>query len=224
MASPETVITVQGEFTQRYAPERALVNVTVGFEGAKRSAVFDKTNNAAHMVRGGIETRHDPKSGPVVSWVGDSISVWSSKPWNNEGKQLATRFHASIGFRVRFSDFSDLAAWIEEIAVLDGVTVDSINWELTDPRRTAILAEVRSRAVKDAVAKATVFAQSIGLGTVRAVALADPGMLGDSGSPAGASFDRSAKMVMASGGGGELAFKPEDIEVSANVDARFVAS
>ena len=73
------------------------------------------------------------------------------------------------------------------------------------------------------MAKASVYAQSIGLGSVTAVALADPGMLGDQvrgGGTPEASFMR-AKSV----GGGEpsLSLKPEDIEVSAVVDARFVA-
>ncbi|MCU1507784.1 MAG: hypothetical protein JWQ12_49 [Glaciihabitans sp.] len=221
MTSPETVITVRGEFTERYAAERALVTLTVTFEGAKRGPVFDRATNASQMVRGGIETRHEAKAGPVVWWASDAINVWSSKPWNSEGKQLAPVFHASVGFRVRISNFAELATWIEEVAALDGVTIDGIEWELTDPRRTAVIAEVRSRAVKDAVSKATVFAQSIGLGTVRAIALADPGMLGDQSSTTGSDYDGR---LMASRGGGELSFKPEHIEVSASVDARFLAS
>jgi uncharacterized protein YggE len=110
------------------------------------------------------------------------------------------------------------------VSSVDSVTVGSIDWALTEARTTGVTAEVRSRAVKDAVAKASVYAQSIGLGSVTAVAIADPGMLGDQvrgGGAPEASFMR-AKSV----GGSEpsLSLKPEDIEVSAVVDARFVAS
>jgi uncharacterized protein YggE len=65
------------------------------------------------------------------------------------------------------------------VSSVDSVTVGSIDWALTEARTTGVTAEVRSRAVKDAVAKASVYAQSIGLGSVTAVAIADPGMLGD---------------------------------------------
>jgi hypothetical protein len=71
-----------------------------------------------------------------------------------------------------------------------------------------------------------VYAQSIGLGSVTAVAIADPGMLGDQvrgGGAPEASFMR-AKSVGAGGSEPSLSLKPEDIEVSAVVDARFVAS
>ena len=88
-------------------------------------------------------------------------------------------------------------------------------------------AEVRSRAVKDAVAKASVYAQSIGLGSVTAVAIADPGMLGDQvrggGDAAAVSFMR-AKAGGAGASEPTLSLKPEDIEVASVVDARFVAS
>jgi hypothetical protein len=220
----ETVITVQGEYTARYAPERALATISIGFEGPDRGPVFELTTDVADGVRARIVELHDPGAGPVTWWASDSVRVWSSKPWNNEGKQLPPVHHSTIEFRVRFNDFPALARWIEEIALVDGATVGGIEWDLTDPRRTVVTAEVRSRAVKDAVSKATVFAQSIGLGTVRAIALADPGMLGDQGTASPGNYDELNAVVVGHSSGGELSLKPADIEVSAAVDARFLAS
>ena len=87
--------------------------------------------------------------------------------------------------------------------------------------------EVRSRAVKDAVAKASVYAQSIGLGSVTAIALADPGMLGD---PSGGNptlvqpmFARGAMKAQFDSSAPQLALKPEEIAVASVVDARFTA-
>ena len=220
----ETVITVQGEYTARYAAERALATISIGFEGAERGPVFELTTDVSDLVRERIIELHDPRTGPVTWWASDSVRVWSSKPWNNEGKQLPPVHHSTIEFRVRFNDFPALARWIEEIALIEGATIGSIDWDLTDPRRTAVTAEVRSRAVKDAVSKATVFAQSIGLGTVRAIALADPGMLGDQGSALHGGYEEVSGLAMSRSVGGELSLKPADIEVSASVDARFLAS
>ena len=129
----------------------------------------------------------------------------------------------------KFSDFEALARWVESAAGLDAVTVGSISWDLTDATRTSATVEVRSRAVKDAVAKASVYAQSIGLGSVTAIALADPGMLGDPSGGGGGGpqpvFPRAMKAQFDGGGGGaQLALKPEEIAVASVVDARFVAT
>ena len=80
--------------------------------------------------------------------------------------------------------------------------------------------------MKDASDKARVFAQAIGLGQVTAVAIADPGMLGVSGSGGAPApmMMRAASMKMADSAGAPLDFTPEDIEVAASVDARFEAS
>jgi uncharacterized protein YggE len=221
----ETTITVQGRFSAFYPAERATVEVAVHHEAGRRQAAFDATTKAAAVVRTAIEALHDPAAGPVTWWASDSVQVWNEKPWNTDGKQLPPVFHARVTFTAKFSDFAALARWIESVSSVDSVTVSSISWALTEARTTGVTAEVRSRAVKDAVAKASVYAQSIGLGTVTAVAIADPGMLGDQvhgNGPAEAGFLRATKM---SGGGSEpaLSLKPEDIEVSAVVDARFIA-
>lgn len=222
MAS-ETIITVRGEYAAYYAPERATVSLAIQFDGPVRAGVFELTTAVSSRIREDVVERHNPPVGPVTWWSSDSISVRSSRPWSNEGTQLPLVYSSSIEFRVRFNDFPALAEWIEEIAVIDGVTIRGIEWDLSDARRTTATAEVRSRAVKDAVSKASVFAQSIGLGSVRATALADPGMLGDqvAASEGGIVLSRSMN------GGvepGSIEFAPEEIEITAAVDARFIAS
>jgi uncharacterized protein YggE len=224
----ETVITVQGRFSAFYPAERATVEVSVHREAARRQPAFAGTLAASETVRESIVALNDHSAGPVTWWASDSIQVWTEKPWNNEGKQLPPVFHARIGFTVKFSDFDALAQWIEAVSATDSVSIGQVTWALTEARTTEVTAEVRSRAVKDAVAKASVYAQSIGLGSVHAVAIADPGMLGDQvhgGGGQEAAYMRVAK-IGGGGGGSEpaLSLKPEDIEVSAVVDARFIAS
>ncbi|WP_157155473.1 MULTISPECIES: SIMPL domain-containing protein [unclassified Diaminobutyricimonas] len=218
----ETIITVKGRFSSAYPPERARVELSVSFEGSDRDSVFEGTTVAADLVRDEITDLHDHTHGPVTAWTSDSVHVWSHRPWSEEGRRLNPVFHAAMAFSATFNDFEALARFIERVAVIDGVTVGAIDWTLTDARRTAVTAEVRSRAVKDAVAKASVYAQSIGLASVRAIAIADPGMLGDQTLATTARFE--ADMLRMTGAGGELQFRPEDIEVIAEVDARFVAS
>lgn len=220
----DTIITVQGRFSSCYPPERASVEVTVGFEGRDRESVFARAMATAGDIRELIVASHSPSTGPVTGWSSDSVQVWITTPWNADGVQLPGVFHSRLGFTVTFSDFEAMARWIEVVAALDGAAVDGISWALTDARTTAATAEVRSRAVKDAVAKASVYAQSIGLGSVRAVALADPGMLGDLVGTSAPSLESPSMRMMAAGSTPELSLTPKDIEVEAVVDVRFVAT
>lgn len=223
----DTIITVQGEYSAWYPAERATVSASVHADGPKRDAVFARAVEASDAVRNLIESIHDKDAGPITWWSSDSVRVWSERPWNNEGKQLPLVYHASVDLTAKFKDFEALSRWVESAAGIDAVTIGSISWDLTDATRTSATVEVRSRAVKDAVAKASVYAQSIGLGSVTAIALADPGMLGD---PSGGAMPAPPMMARASmkaqfdsGGGAQLALKPEEIAVASVVDARFIA-
>lgn len=222
----ETIITVQGHHSTWYHAERATVHVSVDIEGPDRAAVFSAATDGAATLTASLARLSEPEPGHVTWWSSDSTRVWSEKPWNSEGRQLDPVFHASIGVRAKFRDFDALSRWVEEAAEQDGVVISRIEWALTEATRTSATAEVRSRAVRDAADKARVFAQSIGLGQVTAIALADPGMLGDPGGPAtpiGAGYERAMMKSVSADGGAALSFTPEDIAVEATVDARFIA-
>ncbi|MBG6054655.1 uncharacterized protein YggE [Salinibacterium sp. CAN_S4] len=224
-----TTITVQGEYSAWYPAERATVRASVHIDGADRDRVFTRAVESSDAVRNLIESIHDKAAGPITWWSSDSVRVWSERPWNNEGTQLRPVYHAALDLSAKFSEFDALTRWVESAVEIDGVTISSIGWSLTESTRTTATVEVRSRAVKDAVAKATVFAQSIGLGSVTATALADPGMLGDpSGGGGGGMHSEFARgsmdsMMVGGHGGSELQLKPEEIEVASAVDARFIA-
>ncbi|WP_161972333.1 SIMPL domain-containing protein [Glaciihabitans arcticus] len=221
----DTIITVRGEFSAWYPAERATVWAAISFDGPSREDVFARATEAAETLRSSITALHDAEKGPVTWWSSESVRVFSDRPWSQDGAQLPLVFHAAIGFRVKFSGFEALAGWVEQSSVLDGVSITSVDWALTDATRNAVTTEVRSRSVKDAVTKATVFAQSIGLGSVSAIALADPGMLGEQGPSSGGSPEqfRMMKSMSAADASGSLELKPEEIEVASVVDARFVA-
>ena len=224
----ETVITVQGSSSIRHAPERATVSVAVSHDGAARDKVFAETTTAAESITTALRGMLDAASGPVVTWSSDRVAVWSDRPWNNDGKRLPLVFHATIGVRATFSDFEALARWVESTAAISGANVGSIEWELTDDTRDALLTEARTKAVQDAAAKALVYAQAAELTAVTATAIADPGLLGSpDGSPqpfGGAPAAPRMFAAKAMSDSAPLAFTPQELEVAAQVDARFLAS
>ncbi len=221
-----TVITVQGQHTARYAAERGTAHLAVSFDGPDREEVVASATSTARQITEHIASLHDASSGPVVSWSSDRVRVWSDRPWSSDGAQLPPVHHAQIGITAVFSEFETLADVLGLVTVMPGVQLGGIEWELTRSTRVSALAEVRSRAVADATDKARVYAQAVGLGTVRAVAIADPGMLG-TGSPE--PLAPRMELMMARGGasdvtGPDFSFAPEQIEVAAAVDARFEAN
>lgn len=226
----ETVITVQGRHVARHPAERAVVRLGVSFDGSARDAVFAQANAAAEALRDGIQSLHNATAGPVVTWSSDSVQVWGDRPWNQDGKQLPLVFHARIGFTAEFDDFDALSRFLEQQAAADGVAISWVEWKLTDGRKDVATTEVRALAVADATRKAETYAHAVGLTTVRPVAIADPGMLGDQVGASGGGFEftaaapRMMKASMDAGGGPELSLKPEEIEIAVVVDARFTAS
>lgn len=224
----ETTITVQGQHTARYDAEQADVQLNVSFDGPKRADVFAKANVASDALRKKIDRLFDKEIGPIIRWSSDSVNVWGARPWNSDGKQLPIVYHAAIEFTTRFCDFGELATFIEECATSDGITVGNITWSLTEDHTKAVMNEVRADAVADAVAKATSYAKALGLSNVTATAIADQGMLGDQSnfgaSGGGMELMSARSFKSADMGGAELSLKPEEIEVSAVVDARFSAT
>jgi uncharacterized protein YggE len=166
---------------------------------------------------------HDGEHGPVTWWSAEQLRIWSTRPWNQDGEQLPLVHHASVGVAVKFRDFQALSRWVgEHVAGTDGFRLSSVEWALTVRRRDELAQQVRSRAVQDAVTRAQQYADALGLGKVIPVALADAGMLGANLHPTagpGVALMRAAS----TGGAPDVELVPEDIEVSAEVDARFLA-
>jgi len=221
----ETVVTVEGRFEHHHPAERGTVVLGVGFEGAERDDVVRRTTALHARVVEQVRAMHDPDAGPVTWWSSDRTSVWSHRPWSSSGKQLAPVHHAAVRVEAKFSDLARLAQWVEQVATLDGVTVQGVTWTLTEVTRRRLTVDARQRAVADAVDRATVYAGALGLQDVRAVAVAEPGMLGDvTGPVAVVESTGSLRAAAAPADGPGLELKPEDLTVTAVVHARFAAS
>jgi hypothetical protein len=215
-----TEITVRGSFSAFERPERGTVHATIAYEGPVMEPVYGRVARDLDAVKASIAPMDDKDNGAVTWWSADQLRTWSNRPWHKDGKQLPLIHHASVGLEVKFRDFSALSRWVgEHVANTEGFRVAHVEWALTAKRREALEKEVRTRAVRDAVTRAQAYADALGLGQVRPVALADAGMLGTrTESGPSAAYMRAAAV----GGAPDVELVPEHIEVSAEVDARFV--
>ena len=216
-----TEITVRGSFAAFERPERGTVHATIAYGGPAMEPVYSRVARDLDAVKASIAPLDNKDNGPITWWSADQLRTWSNRPWNKDGKQLPLVHHASVGFEVKFRDFGVLSRWVgEHIANTEGFRVTHVEWALTAKRREALQKEVRTRAARDAVTRAQEYADALGLGQIRPVAIADAGMFGKrpENGPSVAYMRASAV-----GGAPEVELVPEHIEVSAEVDARFVA-
>ncbi|TRW42904.1 SIMPL domain-containing protein [Georgenia yuyongxinii] len=217
-----TTIAVTGEFEVRRAAERGTVRLSLGFEGPSREGVVQRCTRLHEKIGEGLSARHDPADGPVTEWSSDQLRVWGERPWNQEGTQLPVVFHAAAGASATFADFTALSAWLTEVSLVDGVTVEGVTWDLTEQTRAAVTEDARRGAVAAAVHKAGVYAAAVGLADVRVTAVADPGLLADGGPPVPREkAGRMAAFAMDAAPGLDL--RPAEITVEALVHARFDA-
>lgn len=214
-------ITVRGSHTMYVPPERATVRLLVGLEGADAEQVYAAVAQVAGDVRRSIEDLHRPDAGPVTWWSSDQIQTWANRPWNKDGKQLPLVHHARVVFQVKFSDFVALSRWLTSVSGMRGTSVAGVEWALTVAQEEQLTREVRTAAVAEARAKAQAYADALEAGEVRAIALADAGMLG-TGSPdgpsAGAAMTRVAHLESAP----DVELAPQHVALTAAVDGRFL--
>lgn len=218
----DVIITVRGEHQTRIAPEEGVARLTVRTEGGERTDVLGRATDAASMLRAALTARHD--AGEVREWSTGRLTVRSERPWNSEGKHLPLVHHASLEVSATFVDLDAFSGWLGEIAELDAVQLDGVQWMLTDATRAAVEADVAAQAVRVAMTRATAYAAALGLTDVTAVELADVGLL--SGGAAAAASGPSPRMLMAASpmdSGVSLELQPAQIVVSAAVEARFSA-
>ncbi len=220
-----TEITVRGSYSAFEPPERATVQARLAFEGPQMQPVYDRVVHDLEAVKASITPLHDPDQGPVTWWSTRHVRTWSERPWNQDGKQLPLVHHAMVGVEVKFRDFAELARWVGRHAEhTGGFSLEGVEWALTEKRKQELTRQVRTRAVQDAASRAQEYADALGLGQVRPVALADAGMLSSGLHPMAAgseaAFMRAGKMADSDA---TLALAPDDIEVAAVIDGRFVA-
>ncbi|MFJ2505885.1 SIMPL domain-containing protein [Microbacterium sp. NPDC087592] len=218
----EVTVTVRGEHEARVAPERATIRVSVRAEGSERTTVVEHVMRLAEPVRGSITERAE--EGSVVDWTSKRLSVRAERPWNNDGKRLAPVYYASIDFTATFAEASELSIWVSDISPWDGVEVGWVDWHLTRVTRTQIEREVAAEAVSVAVTRAKAYAGALGLDEVTPLEIADVGLI-SSGQPM-----PGAPMMKARGGvafaadaAPAMEYEPEEIVISATVEARFLA-
>ncbi|MFW0786869.1 SIMPL domain-containing protein [Gordonia sp. CPCC 206044] len=214
-------ISVRGVARRRFRPEQGVLGVSINLEGPSRESVY---RDAVALHGALTEALADLEAGGAVSrWSSESVRVFGYRPVDAKGRRREPIYSTRIPIEAEFVDFEALSQYIDRWATTEGVTVGAVDWNVRDDNRRTYAAELRQEAVADAVAKAQSYADAVGRGTVVATHLADPNMLSESRPAPMVRAAPAAKFVAAQPPEPELELRPEDIELSVAVDARFVA-
>lgn len=218
----EVTVTVRGEHEARVAPERATIRVGVRADGPERTAVVENVMRLAEPVRSSITDRAD--TGSVVEWTSKRLSVRAERPWSNDGKRLAPVYYASIDFTATFAEASDLSIWVSDMSPWDGVEVGWVDWHLTTATRAQIERDVAAAAVGVAVTRAEAYAGALGLDEVTPLEIADVGLISSGQpSPGAPMLNARGGVAFAADAAPAMQYEPEEIVISATVEARFLA-
>lgn len=227
--------TVRGRHEVAVPAERATIHLTIRHVGADKRRIFDDTAAAAEQVGTELRYLHHPDTGPVTDWTASDLELGAHQRWTKHGDRLDDEHYASIRISAEFSDFDALNRFTGAIAQVDGGAIDRTRWSITEASLAEAEREARAGAARDARERAQVYADALLLGTVRAVSLAEPGLLRTSsptsalGGPPGGPAGGDAGGALPAPLGAEPAPRryieqtPEDTKVSAAVEARFVA-
>ncbi len=213
-------IRVQGSHSVKLPPEQATVHGSVRADGPDPEPVVRLVAAVLSDVTASLASRHDADRGPVTRYAVEQIRKNAYRPYNQDGAQLPTVHAAAASFTATFTDFDELGAWATRAAGLGGVEVGHISWTLTDDRQRAVERDARQEAVRDARRRAQDYADALDLGPVQVRTVGDPGLSG----PGEPRAKLARAMADASGPGAEITLRPDDVEVSAYVEATFTAT
>ncbi|MFC8731450.1 SIMPL domain-containing protein [Luteimicrobium sp. NPDC057192] len=220
------LIAVEGRAVRFQRAERGTLTVGVSFSGEAREPVLEH----ARRTHGRLvdEAKAHTDAGTATWWGADGVAAWAFHEWVKPephlDSQKVLRFRASSRIRVKFRDFSVLSTWASAVAERTGVSLDGVEWALTDTTRVTLTKEVRRSAALDARARASEYASALGLGEVRLVTLYEAGLRPDVGSRPGPTTVAARGAAASSTKGSGFELRPDDIEVTAAVSADYDAA
>ncbi len=215
-------ISVAGHAHGSFPPERATLQMRLGVEGTDKEAALEHTTFLVQGFTTVVDQLKDMAPSPITWFSVAPIGTRSWRPWTDKGTQLPVRHAAESVVKLKFHDFSALSRFIDQWGGRSGVSIDGIEWTLTDAHRAAEEDNVLSQAVVTAHARATTMARAAGEKGVRFLELADIGLLDGNVESRGHEEAYGALAMSASAQEGEgVTVAPENVELDVTVHARF---
>ncbi|MCJ1229623.1 hypothetical protein MMC12_006292 [Toensbergia leucococca] len=221
-------IHVQGTSVLQRPAERGALSVAVSSDGLSQEMVSKQITSTSNQLQNMFkelapktEAGLPTETAPVTVFSMTSVRTRSWIPEDKDGNPLFRKYEASTQFEVIFRDFDRLGQVATTLLTMPHAEIKSTSWRLTDETMESMGSESRQMAMRNAVQKATDYADVVGRKVV-AVEITDQysSTRGRATQSLGRSGERGTKTSVSVN---SLVLKPEDVELSASVDVRFVS-
>ena len=210
-------INVTGSSTIHQPPEQAVLFFHAKSEGSSSDAVSKEVTATSNQLQ---QTFQELKSdsvapAPVKAFSASSLRSWSERPRDQDGNPGERIHYAQLRFEATFRDFKKLGEVAGRLSAYPNVAVSNIDWRLTDETKQELGSKTRKLAMKDAILKASDYAEVIG----REV---NPVEITDTESPG---FPAARYMAMGAcpmdDEREELDLTPQDVDLTSSIQVNF---
>lgn len=172
---PETTIQVSAEARVDRAPDIAFVTAGVTAERATAKEAMDAQSAAMNGVftalrAAGIADRDMQTSGLSLQPRYDYVET-AGRDGVKRGEQKLAGYVAANQVTVRVRDLARLGDTLDSLVSSGGNTLSGVNFAIDDDKE--VRNEARSKAMKDAIAKAELYATAAGLRVTRIVTISE---------------------------------------------------
>lgn len=211
-------INVTGSSTIHQSPEQAVLFFHVQFEGSSSDTVSKEVTAASNKLQRKFKELKSDSLGPapVAAFSTSSLRSWSERPKNQDGNPGERVHYAQLRFEVTFLDFKKLSEVAGRLSACPNVAISSIDWRLADETKQELSSKTRKLAMKDAIKKASDYAEVIGrkVNPVEITDMESPGLHSPRYMATMAACPMEDERE-------ELDLTPQDVELSSSIQVNF---
>lgn len=169
LPSNEKTISSNGVATLKTMPDQASVNVRIDVLQPTADAAKNKNSEIADKVKKGLKNLVDDKDIQT-----EYYNIYQEFDWS-EGKQTPKGYRATLNLKIIAKDFDNIGKIVDAAVDAGANGIDSINFELSDQKKSELKKQVLEMASKDAREKAQAIAAGLNakIGDVVSVTTSD---------------------------------------------------
>lgn len=165
-------ITVEASSSRRVAAERARVHTEALWEAATRQRAVSGVSKVVASLTSELEGLANKG---VESYSASPARVSTWRPSAEDGRRAAPRTTAVVELVVVFDNLEVLSKWAVANAEREGLTINHVEWLLTESTAAAVEEEVLAGALERARGRALSLAKADGAAGVETISVTDRG-------------------------------------------------
>ena len=164
---PETTITLNGKGTVDHAPDIAMISVGVSVEAETASTAMSQQSTKMNGVFAAVKAAGIADRDMQTS----NLSLNPVYEYPNNQRPRLTGYNASNQITIKVRDLKSLGKTLDAVVKGGGNTINGVSFSIDKPE--SYQNEARVEAIKDAAAKAELYANAVGYKVKRIVTVSE---------------------------------------------------